>query len=148
MYEPKLKKEIRCPLEYGLDIFGGKWKPRIICVLAEKMSALQRNPPRNDEHYRYRSRCNTQRTAGRRYPRSQTVQRNPPACRIFIDQQRGVRHPHSEKHLPVVRCLSSKRQRTCSVAMPEMRLHIPVRTNRKKHPAAISPDHYSKPENG
>ena len=36
MYEPKLKKEIRCPLEYGLDIFGGKWKPRIICVLAEK----------------------------------------------------------------------------------------------------------------
>ena len=28
MYEPKLKKEIRCPLEYGLDIFGGKWKNR------------------------------------------------------------------------------------------------------------------------
>lgn len=36
MYEPKLKKDIRCPLEYGLDIFGGKWKSRIICVLAEK----------------------------------------------------------------------------------------------------------------
>ena len=36
MYQPKLKKKIRCPLEYGLDIFGGKWKPRIICVLAEK----------------------------------------------------------------------------------------------------------------
>ena len=34
MYEPKLEKEIRCPLEYGLDIFGGKWKSRIICVLA------------------------------------------------------------------------------------------------------------------
>ena len=25
---------MRCPLEYGLDIFGGKWKSRIICVLA------------------------------------------------------------------------------------------------------------------
>jgi DNA-binding HxlR family transcriptional regulator len=34
MYEPKTEKEIKCPLEYGLDIFGGKWKSRIICVLA------------------------------------------------------------------------------------------------------------------
>lgn len=23
-----------CPLEFGLDIFGGKWKSRIICVLS------------------------------------------------------------------------------------------------------------------
>ena len=36
MYQPKLEKDIRCPLEYGLDIFGGKWKSRIICVLAER----------------------------------------------------------------------------------------------------------------
>ncbi len=36
MYEPKNEKEIRCPLEYGLAIFGGKWKSRIICVLAHK----------------------------------------------------------------------------------------------------------------
>lgn len=33
MYKPKLEKDIRCPLEYGLDIFGGKWDSRIICVL-------------------------------------------------------------------------------------------------------------------
>jgi len=33
-YEPKIEKEIMCPLEYGLDIFGGKWKSRIICVLS------------------------------------------------------------------------------------------------------------------
>ncbi|MGI6230538.1 MAG: winged helix-turn-helix transcriptional regulator [Tractidigestivibacter sp.] len=32
----KLEKDIRCPLEYGLDIFGGKWKSRIICVLGAK----------------------------------------------------------------------------------------------------------------
>ena len=32
-YSPKLPKDIRCPLEYGLDVFGGKWKSRIICVL-------------------------------------------------------------------------------------------------------------------
>lgn len=46
MYKPKLEKDIRCPLEYGLDIFGGKWKSRIICVLAEqktlRYSALRR----------------------------------------------------------------------------------------------------------
>jgi DNA-binding HxlR family transcriptional regulator len=34
-YKAKLEKEIRCPLEYGLDVFGGKWKSRIICVLAD-----------------------------------------------------------------------------------------------------------------
>ncbi|MNW50329.1 putative HTH-type transcriptional regulator YtcD [compost metagenome] len=33
-YELKLEKEIMCPIEYGLDIFGGKWKSRIICVLS------------------------------------------------------------------------------------------------------------------
>ena len=36
MYQHKMEKDIRCPLEYGLEIFGGKWKSRIICVLAEK----------------------------------------------------------------------------------------------------------------
>ncbi|GAB1825221.1 winged helix-turn-helix transcriptional regulator [Turicimonas sp. TL08] len=36
MYTPKLEKDIRCPLEYGLDVFGGKWKSRVLCVLAEK----------------------------------------------------------------------------------------------------------------
>lgn len=36
MYQHKLEKDIRCPLEYGLSVFGGKWKPRIICVLAKE----------------------------------------------------------------------------------------------------------------
>lgn len=36
MYQRKLEKDIRCPLEYGLEVFGGKWKSRIICVLAAK----------------------------------------------------------------------------------------------------------------
>ncbi len=33
-YQHKMDKDIRCPLEYGLELFGGKWKSRIICVLA------------------------------------------------------------------------------------------------------------------
>ena len=36
MYEHKLEKDIRCPLEYGLEVFGGKWKSRIICVLGQQ----------------------------------------------------------------------------------------------------------------
>lgn len=36
MYQRKLEKDIRCPLEYGLEVFGGKWNLRIICVLAAK----------------------------------------------------------------------------------------------------------------
>ena len=32
----KMDEDIRCPLEYGLSVFGGKWKSRIICVLAAK----------------------------------------------------------------------------------------------------------------
>ena len=36
MYQRILEKDIRCPLEYGLEIFGGKWNSRIICVLAAK----------------------------------------------------------------------------------------------------------------
>jgi DNA-binding HxlR family transcriptional regulator len=33
-YKRKTPKDIRCPLDYALDIFGGKWKSRIICVMA------------------------------------------------------------------------------------------------------------------
>ena len=33
-YKKKLEDDIRCPLEYGLTLFGGKWKSRIICVLS------------------------------------------------------------------------------------------------------------------
>lgn len=36
MYQPKLDKDIRCPLEYGFEVFGGKWKSRILCVLNKK----------------------------------------------------------------------------------------------------------------
>lgn len=36
MYQKKLDPDVRCPLEYGLEVFGGKWKSRVICVLNEK----------------------------------------------------------------------------------------------------------------
>ena len=36
VHKRKLERNIRCPLEYGLSVFGGKWKPRIICVLGAR----------------------------------------------------------------------------------------------------------------
>ncbi len=36
MHKKKLEDDIRCPLEHGLELFGGKWKSRVICVLNEK----------------------------------------------------------------------------------------------------------------
>ena len=42
----KTKQNIRCPLEHGLEVFGGKWKSRILCVLSAmgvlRYSALRR----------------------------------------------------------------------------------------------------------
>ena len=32
----KKDKTFCCPLEYGIHIIGGRWKSRIICILADK----------------------------------------------------------------------------------------------------------------
>lgn len=36
MYQSKLDKDMRCPIKYWQEIFEGKWKSCIVCVLAEK----------------------------------------------------------------------------------------------------------------
>lgn len=33
MYQPKLPKDLRCPLEFALEFFSGRWKSRILCLL-------------------------------------------------------------------------------------------------------------------
>ena len=35
MYRPKSEKDIRSQLELGIYVFGGKWRTRIICLLAK-----------------------------------------------------------------------------------------------------------------
>lgn len=47
MYQKKLDEDIRCPLEYGMKVFGGKWNSRIICVLSAKKN-LRYSELRND----------------------------------------------------------------------------------------------------
>ena len=63
MRQPKTEKEIRCPLEYGLSVFGGKWKSRIICVLNEK-GTLRYSALRgvNAQYHRCRTGCRPQGT--------------------------------------------------------------------------------------
>ena len=36
MYEHKLNREHICPLEYGLRLFSGKWKTRVVCYINQK----------------------------------------------------------------------------------------------------------------
>ena len=36
MRQRKLEPDIRCPLDYGLSLLGGKWKARILCVLGTR----------------------------------------------------------------------------------------------------------------
>ena len=33
MYKHKLEQDLRCPMEYAVSAFSGKWKSRIICLL-------------------------------------------------------------------------------------------------------------------
>ena len=33
-YQKKLEVRIRCPFEYGLEVLGGKWKARLLCILS------------------------------------------------------------------------------------------------------------------
>lgn len=34
MYQKKNGPDYRCPLEFGMGTFGGKWKSRLICILS------------------------------------------------------------------------------------------------------------------
>jgi DNA-binding HxlR family transcriptional regulator len=43
MYHRKLLKEYYCTVDYGLDIFGGKWKPRLLCILGHNKAVRYRD---------------------------------------------------------------------------------------------------------
>lgn len=50
MYQPKMEKDIRCPLEYGLAIFGGKIS-NYLRVGSTSTAPVWRFAERNGEYY-------------------------------------------------------------------------------------------------
>ena len=46
MYQRKLEKDIRCPLEYGMELFGGKWNSRMITNGIVERKSYDEIPPR------------------------------------------------------------------------------------------------------
>ena len=107
MYKPKLDKDIRCPLEYGLDVFGGKWNSRIICVLAAK------------ETLRY-SELRSELTNITDAVLGASLKANSSQGGIFPYGEGAVCCPHFAEHLPVVGRLSQRRHGKCHAALPEM----------------------------
>lgn len=50
MYKPKLEEDLRCPLEYAVDVFCSKWKARIICLLDLKGSLRYKDIKKKTYH--------------------------------------------------------------------------------------------------
>lgn len=36
MYERKLERGFRCPLEYVFEVFGGKWSTKVFCLIVKE----------------------------------------------------------------------------------------------------------------
>ena len=109
MYKPKLEKDIRCPLEYGLTVFGGKWKSRIICVLSEKGTlrySLLRKSMTNITNAVLAATLKELIADG--MIRRRQFDEIPPAGRILPDRKGGIRGSDPAEHLPVVRSISQR----------------------------------------
>lgn len=50
MYQPKLPKDLRCPLEFALEFFSGRWKSRILCLLFSEESLRYNDIKKALEH--------------------------------------------------------------------------------------------------
>ena len=128
MYRRKTEKEIRCPLEYELELFGGKWKSRIICVLAQKKTLRygELRAELTDITDAVLSIRGTQGAPCRRHGAAPLIRRDTAARRIFADGQGALRSPDSPEHLPLVGGVSRRRQRRGVPRLPRK-----FRTERK-----------------
>ncbi len=50
MYQPKLPKDLRCPLEFALEFFSGRWKSRILCLLFSEDSLRYNDIKKSLDH--------------------------------------------------------------------------------------------------
>lgn len=106
MYKRKIEKDIRCPLEYGLEVFGGKWNSRIICVLAAKevlrYSELRREMG-NITDAVLAAALKELITNG--IVKRQSYDEIPPKSGIQSYRKRKFRDPYFAKHMPLGRCV-------------------------------------------
>ena len=81
MYQRKQEKDIFCPLEYGMELFGGKWSfPHHLHARRAGHAALQRTAHADGQHHRRGSRLNAEIPHRQRHRPAQILQRNSPAC--------------------------------------------------------------------
>ena len=109
MYTPKTEKEIRCPLEYGLDVFGGKWKSRIICVLADmqllRYSELRREMTNITDAVLA---ATLKELLDDGMIDRKQYNEIPPAGRVLPYRKGTIGRSDSAKHLPLVRRVSQR----------------------------------------
>lgn len=121
MYQRKLEKDIRCPLEYGLEIFGGKWQSRIICVLAEKKtlrySTLRKEMGNITDTVL--SATLKELMANGMIARH-SYDEIPPRVEYSLTEKRSVGGADFAEYLPLGRCFSQRRGRGLAGAVPEM----------------------------
>ena len=104
MYQAKLEKDIRCPLEYGLDVFGGRWKSRIICVLAHQ--GTLRYGILKGEHHRCCACAKSKGIDSRRNSKAYIIRRNSASRRVQSHGKGGIRRTYTPDYLSLVRSLS------------------------------------------
>ena len=100
MARNKEGKQPLCPLEYGLDIFNGKWKTRIICLLGASGTLRYKEIRDNLDGL-----TDPQRHGERPDRRQAPVQRDPAARRILPERKGRLRPQDIAQHLLLGRAL-------------------------------------------
>ena len=115
-HQRKLKKDIRCPLEYGLDVFGGRWKSRIICVLAAKQTLRygELRSEMTDISDTVLSNSLKELIADDLVARH-SYNEIPPRVEYFLGR------PHTAKHLPLGRYVPPRSHGRCAAPVPAVR---------------------------
>ena len=106
MYKRKIEKDIRCPLEYGLEVFGGKWNSRIICVLAAmkilRYSELRKEMGNITDAVLASA---LKELIANGIVKRQSYDEIPPRVEYSLTEKRTVSSPYFAKHMPLGRCV-------------------------------------------
>ena len=130
MYQRKLEKDIRCPLEYGMELFGGKWNSRIICVLAAlgtlRYSELRRQMGNITDAVLA---LHTERADLQRHRGAEVLRRDPAPGGILPDGKGRIRGADLTEHLPMGGRILQGRGRSAHDPVPEVRPPLKERSN-------------------